>query len=94
MALMFLCTNRIKTKPPSLRAVFLYPFEGETNMTTLIILGWILSSLSAPFWIWVIYGIKVFIWLLRLMIRIIEIVIKKEPNKYISVLQATEMSVA
>lgn len=63
-------------------------------MTTLIILGWILSSLSAPVWIWVIYGIKVFMWLLELMIRIIEIVIKKEPNKYISVLQATEMSVA
>lgn len=63
-------------------------------MTTLIILGWILSSLSAPVWIWVIYGIKVFMWLLELMIRIIEIVIKKEPNKYISVLQATEMSAA
>ena len=49
-------------------------------MTTLIILGWILSSLSAPVWIWVIYGIKAFMWLLELMIRIIEIVIKKRKD--------------
>ena len=48
-------------------------------MTTLIILGWILSSLSAPVWIWVIYGIKVFMWLLKLMIRT-KIVIKKRKD--------------